>query len=160
MLLFIEELTPVCAPSLLHSAFPNGHENIVPNDLDKFNLLHSDTCTLNWQYWLEDTKAAEVLANANSTNFDSCMLSYDAATAGLGFAIANYVYMMKDIEAGRLIAPFKDKLRSGFGWYFVYPSTSAHLPRVQKFQEWVLKQAIETRDKMELLIAGESCRLH
>lgn len=140
-LLFSEELTPVCTPALLESRYPNGIIDLTPEHLRHFTLLHSDTCTMNWQYWLEHMGAQDVLKQASSTYFDSCMLSYEAACAGLGFAIANRTYMMEDIAANKLISPFSSNLKSGCGWYIVYPNASADLPRLQSFEEWIIEQA-------------------
>ena len=48
-----------------------------------------------------------VLDEAPSIYFDSCMMSYEAANAGMGFAVANRAYMTADIRAGQLVAPFR-----------------------------------------------------
>jgi LysR family glycine cleavage system transcriptional activator len=138
-LLFQEELTPVCAPSLLASAEINRKAR--PSDLKRFTLLHSDTCTMNWQYWLEQMRAQQVLKQAPSAYFDSCMLSYEAAIAGVGIAIANQMCMLEHIESGKLVAPFSEKLCSGFGWYLVYPEAHSDLSRVEIFSDWIAKQA-------------------
>lgn len=146
-LLFAEDLTPVCAPRLLAGKCSSAAGNLEPSDLARFTLLHSDTCTMNWQYWLEHTGAQDVLKEAPSTYFDSCMLSYEAASSGLGFAIANCAYMMEDIASGRLVAPFQAHLKSGCGWYVVYPKSHGELDRVRAFEAWLVKQveASETR---------------
>ena len=44
--------------------------------------------------------------------FDTCMLSFDAANAGLGFAVANRAYVADDLKKGRLVAPFKMAVQS------------------------------------------------
>ncbi len=144
-LLFHEELTPVCTPELLSQKLSKKAFEIQPEDLSHFALLHSDTCTMNWQYWLEQTGAQDVLRHASNTYFDSCMLSYEAASAGLGFAIANCSYMMEDIAKNKLIAPFCTNLKSGCGWYVVYPKKNATLPKVLSFEKWLIKKAYESK---------------
>ncbi len=157
-LLFQEELTPVCAPSLISDRFPKGINNLQPNDLQFSTLLHSATCTMNWQYWLEQNSAQEVLEKAPSTYLDSCMLSYEAANAGLGFAIANCAYMMEEIASEKLVAPFRSSLKSGFGWYIVYPKAHAKLERVQQFRDWVTEQANQSQSQCETIF--EAHRKH
>jgi len=140
-LLFQEELTPVCAPSLISDKYPKGLSGLRPGDLQHTTLLHSATCTMNWQYWLEQNNAHDVLKNAASTYFDSCMLSYEAANNGMGFAIVNCAYMMDEIATHKLIAPFRSSIKSGFGWYVVYPKSHGMLDRVTDFKNWIIEEA-------------------
>src|SRR5450432_4229712 len=104
-LLFLEDLTPVCSPDLLarHGFDP---QKITARDLRHFTLLHSATCTLNWKTWLDFAGEPDVFQSAPAMHFDSCMLTFEAANAGIGFAVANRPYIMPDVLAGRLVAPF------------------------------------------------------
>lgn len=155
-LLFSEELTPVCAPSLLERSHSQSIDDFQPEHLAKFTLLHSDTCTMNWQYWLEHTRAQEVLNTAPSTYFGSCLLSYEAACAGLGFAIANRAYMMDDIASKRLIAPYSVDLKSGCGWYIVYPSSHKELEKIQSFEAWILEQSSVSEKQCDEIFESNS----
>lgn len=140
-LLLSEELTPVCAPQLLQNKYPDYLSSLSPEALRHFTLLHSDTCTMNWQYWLEHMKVVDVLHQANSNYFDSCMLTYEAACAGLGFAIANRTYMMNDIANKKLVAPFSMHLKSGCGWYLVYQEERNLSPKIHNFEKWITRAA-------------------
>lgn len=140
-LLFKEDLIPVCTPELLETIL--GHKkrsDLNPEDLKHFTLLHSSTCTLNWKTWLKHAGADGVLQESQDMYFDTCMLSFEAANAGLGFAVANRAYIAKDIAAGRLVAPFDLCLPNENGWYLVYPEDHGPHPRVQAFQNWIMDE--------------------
>ena len=141
-LLFKEDLIPVCTPELLKEVLPlKKLTSIEPDDLKHFTLLHSDTCTLNWGTWLKHVGAMDVLEQSSNMYFDSCMLSFEGANFGLGFAVANRAYISKDIAAGRLVAPFDLALPNENGWYIVYPKEYREHKRVQAFQNWVLDES-------------------
>ena len=154
-LLFSEELTPVCAPSVLETnrTWIAGCE-LTPTELKNYTLLHSDTCTINWGAWLEGVGAEDVLLNASNAYFDSCMLSYAAAIEGLGFAVANLRYMAPSIAAGTLIAPFHSILQSGYGWYLVYPKRNEKLARVTEFESWISGQAMQSTEILDRSLDG------
>ena len=150
-LLFSETLTPVCTPELLDQKIPDWRQSIQPKDISKLTLLHSDTCHLNWHYWFEMQGIGDILSEADEAYFSSCLYSYEAATSGLGIAIANQAYMTADIETGKLVAPFKSKLSSGCGWYFVYPKQNAKLEKIQQFDQWIHKQALQAEEALKTL---------
>lgn len=141
-LLFKEDLIPVCSPSLLKRVLGEvSPRTMRPADLRHFTLLHSDTCTLNWKSWLEFAGVPEVLDEAPSMSFDSCMLSFEAANSGLGFAVANRAYVAPDIAAGKLVAPFEILQPNENGWHLVYPQHHAHRRQVQAFEAWIIAEA-------------------
>lgn len=142
-LLFREDLTPVCAPQLLAKITrPRG---IAINDLKHFTLLYSATCTLNWKSWLEHAKgSSELLTDSRAMHLDTCMLTFEAALAGLGFACANRAYVAEDLKAGRLVAPFDVVHPNQNGWYLV---SSPHRPQFRSaelFQAWIGEQILES----------------
>jgi LysR family transcriptional regulator, glycine cleavage system transcriptional activator len=139
-LLFREDLTPVCAPSLLKTIGKSA-DNLKVADLKGVTLLHSATCTLNWQSWLKFAGAPEVLNESRSMLFDSCMLSFEAATNGIGFAAANRAYVASDIFDGRLVAPFGILQPNSNGWYVTRPRGKPLSPNAVLFLTWIAQQA-------------------
>jgi LysR family transcriptional regulator, glycine cleavage system transcriptional activator len=141
-LLFKEDLTPVCSARLYHAVMGDKPPSRVrPEDLRHFTLLHSDTCTQNWRSWLAFAGAEFVLDETRSVYFDSCMMSYEAANAGMGFAVANRAYMNADIRSGQLVAPFAVHHPNTAGWYFVYPRRRELTLRMAVFHDWLMGQA-------------------
>lgn len=149
-LLFREDLTPVCSRKLFHEVLGDKPlSKVTPDDLQYFTLLHSDTCTQNWESWLGFAGASSVLEEAKSIFFDSCMMSYEAANAGMGFAVANRAYMASDIRAERLVAPFDVHHPNTAGWYFVSPHKSLAARKVQMFKQWVMAEAAQTQRELD-----------
>jgi len=149
-LLFKEDLTPVCSRRLFHEILGDRPlSKVTPDDLRYFTLLHSDTCTQNWQSWLGFAGASSVLGEAKSIYFDSCMMSYEAANAGMGFAVANRAYMASDIRAERLVAPFAVHHPNSAGWYFVSPATALYARKVDLFKQWIMAEAALTQGQLD-----------
>ena len=156
-LLFREDLTPVCSRKLFHQVL--GHKplsKVTPDDLRYFTLLHSDTCTQNWESWLGFAGASSVLEEARSIFFDSCMMSYEAANAGLGFAVANRAYIASDVLAERLVAPFAIHHPNTAGWYFVCPDKMLAARKVALFKHWVMTEAAMMQSQLDLEISGST----
>ncbi len=154
-LLFKEDLIPVCSPSLLKRVLGEvSPRSMRPADLRHFTLLHSDTCTLNWKSWLEFAGVPEVLDEAPSMSFDSCMLSFEAANSGLGFAVANRAYVAPDIAAGKLVAPFEILQPNENGWHLVYPQHHAHRRQVQAFEAWIIAEAERAMEELRRTAAA------
>lgn len=154
-LLFKEDLTPVCSRKLFHEILGDKPlSKVTPDDLRYFTLLHSDTCTQNWQSWLGFAGASSVLGEAKSIYFDSCMMSYEAANAGMGFAVANRAYMASDIRAERLVAPFAVHHTNTAGWYFVSPVTALYARKVDLFKQWIMAEAALTQCQLDAEIAS------
>jgi LysR family glycine cleavage system transcriptional activator len=154
-LLFREDLTPVCSRKLFHEVLGNKPlSKVIPDDLKYFTLLHSDTCTQNWQSWLGFAGASFVLSETRSIYFDSCMMSYEAANAGMGFAVANRAYMASDIHADRLVAPFAVHHPNTAGWYFVCPHKTLAARKVLLFKQWVMAEAAVTQSQLDSEIGG------
>ncbi len=138
--LFDEELIPVCSPALLE-----GREELQePEDLERFTLLHSDTCDENWSIWLDAAGASNVDPE-RGLRFDSCLLTLQAAQDGLGIAAANREYVARDLDAGRLVAPFDLTVRKEVGWHLVCPESAADQPKIAAFRTWALDQAATGR---------------
>lgn len=149
-LLMREDLTPVCSTSLfLRVLGDRPASSVVPADLRHFTLLHSDTCTRNWQSWLEFAGAPSVLREARSMSFDSCMMSFQAANAGLGFAVANRAYIQQDVDTGHLIAPFDLLHPNPMGWHLVCPRMHLGSPKLEAFRAWLLEEAEEAQAELD-----------
>ena len=82
------------------------------------------------------------------------MMSYEAASAGLGFAVANRAYMASDIRAERLVAPFKVHQPNSAGWYFVCPDKALHARKVSLFKQWIAAEAALTQNQLDSETAG------
>ncbi|MGE0502253.1 MAG: LysR substrate-binding domain-containing protein [Rhizobiaceae bacterium] len=148
-LLFKEDLTPVLSAELYRRVLGDKPlSDVVPDDLRHFTLLYSATCTTNWPQWLDFAGAPHVVDTAKTMNFDSCMMSFAAANAGVGVAVANRAYVADDIASGRLVAPFPVQHPNRMGWHFVCPRVHLGAPKIEVFRSWLLGEAAATESEL------------
>ncbi len=131
--LFAERIGPVCRPDL--AARLAGAA-----DLTGAALLHTGTRPQAWDDWRRITgRKAEPASQQTLEHF---YLTLQAATAGVGVAIAPYAVVRDDLERGQLVAPFG----------FVPDGTSYHLlghrpperdARVVRLTAWLHAQTAE-----------------
>jgi len=81
-------------------------------------------------------------------------MSYEAANAGMGFAVANRAYMASDIRADRLVAPFAVHHPNTAGWYFVCPDKMLAARKVLLFKQWVMAEAGLTQLQLDIEIGA------
>lgn len=95
--LFAESWGPVVSPKLLE-----GQARPSSGVLDGLGLLHTRTRPRAWADWSRQTGVSIAL---EGRVFEHFYFMLEAATAGLGVAIAPEVLARDDLRAGRLIAP-------------------------------------------------------
>ncbi len=96
-----EERIPVCSPALLKRARLK-----TPDDLANHAVLHSTSLPRVWSDWLAKANATDVVP-ASSITFDHFYLTLQAAVEGLGIAMGPTALIADDLQAGRLVIPFK-----------------------------------------------------
>jgi len=132
--LFSSSLQPVCAPSLARSL----HR---PADLRAATLLHVSHWAADWPRWLA---AAGVGApDSNGLSFGSYAMTLQAAIDGVGVALAPQPYIMDDIAAGRLVAPFPLALPMDLSWYLVHRASRRETPGFAAFRNWLFALCAE-----------------
>lgn len=133
--LFHDELFLVCGPQLA--------ERLPP--LDQLEALSEQTflyCSQDpdeWPQWFQTagTRPPEV---RHRMDFDSRAQVLEAVAGGLGIAIGRQPYMANFIESGRLCSPYPIRLRTGMGYYLVYPEHHAGYENVESFRTWMLEE--------------------
>lgn len=100
-----------------------------------------------WPRWLEAAGTADLSPKtwqdyANSTH------AMEAATAGLGIAMAHAPFAADSLASGRLVKPFASACDDTDGdYYLVYKS--ANVPRrVHQFRDWLLGKRAGTSSRM------------
>ncbi len=150
-LLFKEDLTPVCSAELFRRVLGDKPvSEVVPDDLRHFTLLHSRTSTGNWKSWLKFAGASFEFGRAKKISFDTCSLSLEAASAGLGFAITDRAYVYKEIASGKLIVPFPATQPNHMGWHLVCREANLSWPQMQAFRSWLVDEARQTEHELAL----------
>ncbi|WP_218309437.1 transcriptional regulator GcvA [Alteromonas antoniana] len=138
--LHTEFLTPLCSPMLF-----NGPKPLMQlSDLRHHVLLH-DSSRAAWKNWLKQVGVAGVNVNQGPV-FSHSMLVLQAAALGQGIALGNTILARPELDAGRLIMPFEEKVESRDAFYLVCDEAQAELGKIAAFREWILKLVEEEQD--------------
>jgi DNA-binding transcriptional LysR family regulator len=138
MLLFAEEIFPVCAPSYLESSGRLRR----PADLPAHALLELEDARwdwMNWRGWLS-WAGVERPAARDPLRINAYPLVIEAARAGQGVALGWRCLVDADLAAGRLVRPLPQSARTRFGYHLVWPATRPLSPVATAFRDWALAQ--------------------
>ncbi len=108
-----DDLFPVCAPAL---AAGLRH----PRDLAGATLLHDSVWREDWPRWLS-AHGAGALRPAREAAFSLYGIALDAALAGHGVLIGHSALVAEPLAAGRLVAPFGDRVVAGAPLRLIVP---------------------------------------
>ena len=131
--LFPETLYPVCSPDFL-ARYPIRE----PADLRRVPLLRHTVWR--WSLWFQIMRI-EAPDDAGGLIFDDSALLVEAATQGLGVALARAGLVEQDILSGRLVRPVAGEVGIDAGYHFVWRPDSAKLPRILALRDWLLGEA-------------------
>ncbi|MEN5179299.1 LysR family transcriptional regulator [Comamonas odontotermitis] len=131
-LLLHAPLTPMCAPAIAARLSQ-------PADLARETLLRSYRAG-EWNDWF---RHADMECPAlRGTVFDSSLTLAEAAAQGLGVALLPMRLFSRDVQAGRLIAPFPQTLDTGSYW-LTQPKARAPSLALQTFETWLQQQCTQ-----------------
>ncbi|MBO9551692.1 LysR substrate-binding domain-containing protein [Pseudomonas sp.] len=105
------------------------------NNLEGQRLLHSSTRPNAWPTWLRLSERQAT--HSERSDFEHFYLSLQAASAGLGLAIASALMVRDELDSGQLHAPF-GFLRDGSGYFLLSPQPLSDGGKRQRFAEWVM----------------------
>ena len=127
-----EFLTPLCSPSLFQGSKPLNSLA----DLKHHVLLHDSSRAI-WKMWLKHFNVFGVNVNQGPV-FSHSMMVMQAAALGQGIALGNSVLAKPELDAGRLIMPFEEKLESRDAYYLVCHEGQAEMGKISAFRDWVM----------------------
>lgn len=125
-------VTPTASPDLIARL---GMPTL--QTLDRFPLLGAPGGR--WSDWFAQfggTAPARFVAT-----FDDSDTLHRAASEGLGIALGRMTLARPLVDAGRLVLPFKERLKAQFAHYLVFPARSASHTGLQAFRDWLLREA-------------------
>jgi LysR family glycine cleavage system transcriptional activator len=143
--LFEDEIYPVCSPGYL---LLNPIEHL--EDLKNHHLLRLDWRATNpwpdWSEWLEaagliDPDDDAVEAERRGIHLQDSTLLLRAAVEGQGIALGQDSLVADMITDGRLVAPCAPRLKTGFGYYLVFPHGADARPEIKLFKDWIVAEA-------------------
>lgn len=119
-----EWVGPVCRPSA-------GFR------LDGQRLLHSTTRPAAWPTWLR--LSGQRARHCERSDYEHFYLSIQAASAGLGVAMASALMVRDELDSGQLQAPF-GFIRDGSAYHLLSPQPLNDGGKRQRFTGWVMEE--------------------
>lgn len=129
--LFMDELIPVCSPTLCES-----FDLKQPSDLARCTLLHLNLRQADWPDWFAFA-GMEMPATSRGFHLEDLGVLYQCAIAGQGVAMGQYQYLRECLASGQLVAPFDLILRRQSGYYLICPKERAGLSKIVTFRNWL-----------------------
>ncbi len=134
-----EAIIPVAAPRLAASLKS-------ADDLPACTLLHDDgnawdPAFPDWERLLA-TLGVKQNGPLRIRHFGDTNLVIQAASAGLGVALAWHSLVVDDLAAGRLVQLFDSALPTEHRYHLVMPADRLVIPKVAAFRNWLLEQGM------------------
>lgn len=111
-----------------------------PADLRRATLLQIATRPHGFEDWLR-ARGATGVDGRRGPRFEHHQMVLQAAIAGLGVAVLPTFVCEDELARGQVVEAFADtRVRTGKGYWLVYPERRAGLPALQAFRAWLLAQ--------------------
>lgn len=149
-----EECFPVCSPIYLADRTLR-----TPDDLFDHTIIITSSLAFrdNWPEWLErfghtPNDFREVIV------CDTMSSALQAATDGMGIAMSRTPLVTQDLQTGRLIEPFSERIQSDNAYYLTYSPDRSERKAVRIFTEWLLAQFSEPTELSPRDLQPDSAR--
>jgi len=137
-----EYLVPICSPEYLKTHTFLKH----PKDLARCTLLHDAhawtgaAADAEWRHWLREVGAPQV-DSTKGQFFSLANLSFEAALSHQGVAMGRGALIGEFLEAGKLVTPFKQRIKSPLRYCLLYPKELADRREIRTVIAWLREQA-------------------
>jgi DNA-binding transcriptional LysR family regulator len=126
--LFSAEMFPVCTPNMAKRLRR-------PADLAGATLLDVSHSSEDWTQWL--AAAGLDALTTRGPSFGTYAMALQAALDGVGVAMGLRPYVVDDLEAKRLVRPFRLTVPKRRAWYIAYRRERAEEPGLVAFRAWL-----------------------
>lgn len=146
--LFQEISTPLISPKLLEETGGKADAGL----FEKVPLIHDESLNFlgggQWKTWLDAMEYTSINPNKGShfNHADHCI---EAAVDGGGIVMARLGFAFREINAGRLIAPFRQAISARGGFYFCCPHAALEKEKVLNFLAWLRDEASDQAEAVE-----------
>lgn len=127
-----ETVRPVCTPDYANRL---GIER--PADLLKARLIHPDI-EEGWAAWFAEAGVA-VDAIPSGPRFSDDTAALNAVLGHQAVFLGRSVLIARELEAGRIIAPFSTELPASFNYWLVYPAGQEPSAARDSVRKWILE---------------------
>jgi DNA-binding transcriptional LysR family regulator len=134
--LLAQEVFPVCAPEVA-ALIPT------PADLARVPVIRDAHSNLDWEMWLKHFGLSEAMLKVGDT-FTDASLCLDAAIAGQGVMLAWQTLAHDALRAGLLVAPFPERVITGYAYYMITSANRREPKKVARFRDWLRVEIAET----------------
>jgi len=140
--LLIEELTPLCTPHLA-AGIRSAH------DLYALPLIQSAGQSVRWEGWFGANDMA--VPGEFALAFDRSGMAIAAAVDGLGVIMESTLLTERELAAGTLVAPLRDRSTSVryVGHYLVHPKRHRQHAAFAQFKRWLLLELARSAAAMQ-----------
>ncbi|MEO9684800.1 MAG: transcriptional regulator GcvA [Tateyamaria sp.] len=135
-----EWICPVMTPALAER-FPTPQSLVhAPLIIDEsINFLD---VTANWETWF---RAMGIdYTSTHGPRFSQADHAIDAALSGMGVALGRRALVVKDLDDGRLVAPFPTALDTGAHFRFLCSEGAETRPQIAAFRDWIVAEVAKT----------------
>lgn len=141
--LFDDWLAPVASPALIKRL-----EHADPEKLQEWPLL-GDPDGDAWGAWFSKA-GRESAPSRYIAIFDDSEAMHRAAVAGVGVALGRLTRVRLLLESGQLKRLGRDRIKTDFAHYLVYPARTREHKALVRFRSWLHEQARDYARQMEL----------
>ncbi|MEO8546646.1 MAG: LysR substrate-binding domain-containing protein [Betaproteobacteria bacterium] len=134
-LLLVEQLMPVCAPTLLPA-----ERMCTPAQLAEMPLLQQSTRPHAWRQWFQSASTDAPLALAGS-RYELFSMTVAAAVHAMGVALVPRLLIEQELASAQLVQACTHILAAQRGYYLVTPENASDKPALTTFLGWLQKQA-------------------
>lgn len=154
--MFSEVALPMLAPSVFEAAGGVADEGLFAG----VRLLHDDSIAFlptnkGWADWLA-AKGYDGVDASRGSRFSHADHAIDAAVDGGGLVLARLSLALRDLSAGRLVAPFDLALKMASGFFFVCPPEKLDQRNVALFAGWLRDEVAEQAEQMAGFMEGRT----
>ena len=136
-----ETIVPLCAPALAAGDQPIRRAS----DLVHHTLIHSEVCLVGWRDWMRRHRSVR-LDISRGLRFDRSFMAISAAVDGLGVCLESVMLAQRELDAGKLVAPFGSAGPQVQGYTFNLLKSRADLPKIRSFQQWLFRELEQGRE--------------
>jgi LysR family glycine cleavage system transcriptional activator len=130
-----ETIAPMCSPALLQGEHPLERVE----DLHHHMLIHSVRCLMTWRDWMRQHRKVK-LDITRGLRFDRSFMSISAAVDGLGVCLDSLLLAERELESGKLVAPFGTAGLKVQPYTFTVLKSKVDLPKIRAFQDWLFQE--------------------
>ena len=146
------EAAVVAAPTLLRGRAPPRH----PRELAGHHVLCEEHTPRLWHTWLS-AAGLDAGGTYSFTCYETLLMMYEAAAAGLGVTLGLPLFMEKYFDAGRLQACFAMKQRIDYWYSLVYASeTIGRRADMRRFSRWLQAEITHSQQHFADAVARQN----